>query len=419
VNTGGRVFFKDRKLGDCVVLSNITWAARDFQAADSMERLITQSMNEAQLSGSYSSKVLTMSGTAQAMSGQSSDITTTFNSTHMDIAAATRAADFQQSSNCFSAANIDADFLENFESLALIASDKASEAASWNPYVEFLKGNGSHIMMQQLIGSRFQQWESSTSTATDTAKMMQVKACAQVEGTSIGGGWSVNTCGAYSSDEKKKGLQTQSESKRLILGSTAAARGALLKDVNKVNLDAFIDGAEQGDQAVIFIFKPLWELLYGIYQPGCAAGGKDSPACKNLQRAVNLQAAFEGWTAVGCPALVTTNSVRYQEMKVSSTTSLGINTYECSVLKTGCRNGNDCHIGGGGSVCYCYGASCLDTGDPIKGTPMNRTKVRGSQEGSYNQGVNNSCDFSWFSCGCNGGWSGGLATRTLYQQSAP
>ncbi len=402
------------------MLSQVSQNVAEFESADKMMDFVSQSMAEADLSGSYNTGVLSMSGTAQAMTGSTSDITTAFHTTHMDIEVVTHVVDFQQSSTCFSESNVDSSFLTRFKSLALISGDDVAADATWSPHVEFLKDNGSHVMMQQQIGSRFQQWESSTSSDSQISTTLQIKACAEVEGTGSGGGWSVSSCGGYSSDQKQTALQTQSQSTRLILGSTDSARSALTKAVNQQTLDAFIDGADQGTEAIRFIFKPIWELLIGIYEPACATAGTGSDACNNLQRAVALQAAYEGWTAIGCPQAKTTGNSVYQAMRTSGPTSLGIYTYECWVAKTGCLSDDDCHLGGAGSVCYCYGSGCLDTGDAISGTSMYRDKVRGDESGSYDEGVNNSCYYHFLAhCDCDTGWSGGLASRNLYQQSAP
>ncbi|MDP2324238.1 MAG: hypothetical protein Q8N51_09450, partial [Gammaproteobacteria bacterium] len=92
----------------------------------------------------------------------------------------------------------------------------------------------------------------------------------------------------------------------------------------------------------------------------------------------------------------------------------------CVVSKTGCRSNDSCHLGGAGSVCYCYGPECIDTGDQVSGTNMHRDRVRGDQSGSYDQGVNNSCYYKFIAhCNCDTAWSGGLPERALYRQSAP
>lgn len=419
VNTGGNVFFKNRRLGDCVVLSSVSRNARTLNTADSMENFISNTMSEADLSGSYKTGVMTMRGSAQAMTSSSSDITTTFHSTTLDILAVTNALDFQQDTRCFNQKNIDEEFLKQFTALPLIEDSNVGNAAIWSSYVSFLQDQGSHIMMQQQVGSRFQQWESSESEDTNIEQTLQAKACAQVEGINVDGGWSAKGCAAYSNDEKRKALRTASKSMRVILGGNEASRANLTKDVNKHNLDAFIDSADQGNEAIRFIFKPIWELLNSMYSPACAAAGKGSPECDNLQRTQTLQSAYEGWLAIGCKEEKDGRNAVYQTMEIAGTSQLGVHTYQCKAAKTGCRTDNDCHIGGWGSVCYCYGPGCIDTGARISGTDMYRNKVRGKESGSYNSGVNLSCRYrAGVTCGCKTGWAGGLPERTLYLQSS-
>ncbi|OPX95998.1 MAG: MAC/Perforin domain protein [Syntrophorhabdus sp. PtaB.Bin006] len=419
VKTGGNSFFVKSKLGECARLSKVSQNSRSFETADSMEKLSSYVMAEADLSGSYHTAALTVKGSVEAMTSSSSNVTTTFHSTHMDINVTTHSIDFQQDSTCFSESNIDKSFLNHFESLALIDPSQVGSASSWQPYVQFLSDQGSHIMMQQQIGSRFQQWESSVSTEYDLENKLKAKACAQVEGTQGGGGWSVKGCAAYSKEDKEKALKTSSKSLNVVLGGTGTSRANLTKEVSKANLDAFIDSATKGDQATRFIFKPIWDLLISIYTPPCSRDGKGSKACANLQRAVNLQAAYEGWTAIGCPKEVDGKQQVYQTMKVSGNTTLGINTYECWLSKTGCRSDDSCHIGGWGSVTYCYGPDCIDSGEQIPGTKMSKNKVRGNQEGSYKEGVNNSCYYKKVRGYCDTSWLGGLPERTIYQQSTP
>ena len=95
INTGGKVFFANRKLGDCALITQVTVNARDIISSDSMQKLVTQSMSEADISGSYNTSVLSMKGTAQATTGYASEVTTTFHSTHMDIEVVSSAIDFQ------------------------------------------------------------------------------------------------------------------------------------------------------------------------------------------------------------------------------------------------------------------------------------------------------------------------------------
>lgn len=424
VQTGGTILFKDTKIGTCAKISPAAQNPRRFSSSDSMEHFVETTSSAADVSGSYSSKALSAKGSVSTITGYNSDITTTFHSKQLIVRAITSVIDLQKSSTCMGVHNIDPKYLKAFESLAAINRKKVSAPASWAPYVEFLKSQGSHIIMQQQIGSSFQHWESSTSAAKDIANSLEAKACAEVEGTSGDSGWSVNGCAAYTKEEKEQSLKTESNGYDMIRGGTAMTRQALQKDFTKKNLDAFIDSSAKGDQVVQAQFTPVWEALSQIYTPLCKKQKQGSKACQNLQRAVNLQAAYEGWTAVGCEEKTAgegDNKITYQRMAVAGTTSLGIATYKCAAKKTGCYSGKtDCHIGGLiGSQCYCYGPTCLQKGAAIAGTDLFRSDVQGSQSGGTNDDVNQSCKYQiGVYCDCDYGWSDGLPDRNLYLQSA-
>src|SRR5262249_41575010 len=137
INTNGSIFFEKRKLGDCVLLSDVSQNFRQFVAADSMQNFVSQSMVEANLDGSYKTAVLSVKTGVEAMTGHASDVTTRFNTTHMEIDVITHVADFQQNSACWSEKNIDPEFLGRFTSLALIDPNNVGSASSWTPYVQF------------------------------------------------------------------------------------------------------------------------------------------------------------------------------------------------------------------------------------------------------------------------------------------
>jgi hypothetical protein len=418
--TGGAVMFSNRKLGECATYYSIERGQRTFATADSMKNFVSNTMANFNLSGDYKTSELTVKGTASVMTGSSSDITTEFHSRQLDVLSLSGSVEFARDSKCFSEGNIDPTFLQSFEALAAIDKEKVGEAAQWAAYESFLKQRGSHILVQQLIGSRFEQWTSSTSTDVLIGKTLETKACAQVEGVKQGGGWSVASCASYTQEQKEKALQQQSFDKRIVAGGTPLTRAEILKLVSKETLDAFIDSAPASNEAVRAGYHPVWRVLIDIYSVKCAKSGKGSKDCDNLQRAYNLQATYEGWVAIGCPKENDLRQQTMQRMAIEGTSTLGINTYQCIVSKTGCRSNDDCHLGGAGSACYCYGASCIDQGSQISGTGSFRDKVRGSQQGSYNEGVNNSCTYrfgAW--CGCVSDWAGGLPERTIYRQASP
>ncbi|WP_163132375.1 hypothetical protein [Agarivorans sp. Alg241-V36] len=417
---GGKVFFKDTKLGTCASVSAVQQASREIATYESMEKMVNKVMTSADLSGSYNTAVLSAKGSVNAMTGSDSTLSSSFHSSILDVTLVKSSIDFIHDTNCFGLENIEPSYLDDIGSLPMIEAKNVGDPNIWGQYLSFMQSVGSHIMMQQMIGSRFQQWESSESQSSDIQNTLSAKACADVEGVSAGGGWSVNSCGAYSKDEKEAAVKQQATTKHVIFGGSDEARANMLKEVSKETLDAFIDSADKGTQAVRYTFKPIWELLMEVYRSQCEKRGKGSKACDNLQRAFNLQATYDGWTAIGCEQRKSSSGAIYQQMVIVSTVD-GLQTYGCEAPKTGCRNDDSCHIGGTfGTQCYCYGPDCLDRGDQVPFTKNFRDKVVGSKSGSYNQGVNNSCYYKFGAyCDCDAKWAGGEPYRYLYLQGRP
>ena len=133
--------------------------------------------------------------------------------------------------------------------------------------------------------------------------------------------------------------------------------------------------------------------------------------------AYNLQAAYEGWIAVGCPPEQDHRGIGalYQGMQIADKTGQGLNIYQCWVDKTGCRSNNDCKIGRGEAQCYCEGSSCIDSGALAVPPDLRRNTVRGRRRGGYREGVNGSCRLRG-TCSCDPGWTGGERVRYLYRQ---
>jgi hypothetical protein len=423
-NTGGMKVFRDTTLNGCAKFQrNIGQASREFHTEESMNSFVRSVSSSLSLGGTFASKKMSVQASARLTTGTESSYTGTFHSVTLDVSQVFATADFNRTDKCLNARNLSPDFLRAFEALPLIKPENAGEPASWDAYVQFLKNDGSHVMIQQQIGSRFQQWESSRSEESDIETKLRARACANVESREAGKkrkrGWSANGCARYSKEVRESTADASDRSKTVIRGGTDETRNELEKGVTPERLNAFIDSGRLGNQAIRYTFTPIWGILDRVYRTQCSKSGAGSPACENLQRSRNLQAAYEGWLAIEC-GLNRSDNVTYQEMRTTGKPNeLGIYSYQCWARKTGCVQNRDCRVGGAGSVCYCYGATCFDIGDPIVGMEVNRTKVRGSRSGNYNQGVNNSCYYRvGVTCRCNESWRGGLPDRALYLQSS-
>ena len=430
---GGKEFFRNRHLGvdsgqqrSCAQLASVGESSTDFRNAESMEELTRNTMTEFGLKASYSSARLTAQTSVNVLTGTNSNITTTFNSTTMDITIQKYAVTLRHNSYCFSAANVDPAYLAKFEALPMIVRSRVSDPGSWAPYVNFMRTWGSHVMTEQRLGSRYQQWVSSTSSQTDVQRTLQARACAKVEGENPGTdptgkdkrGWSIESCTRHDRASRERTRNTQFKEQQVLRGGTRAARNALLTGVTEEKLKNFINSAEDGDEVIRYGFKPVWQLFFDLYQEQCGRDNQpNSGACRNMQRAYNLQAAYEGWIAIGCPPEQDARQIGalYQGMQVADTTAQGLNIYQCWVDKTGCRSHRDCWSGRGEAQCYCYGPSCIDSGVLAVPPDLRRNTVRRNRAGGYRDGVNNSCYLN-VSCYCSTGWAGGEGVRYLYRQ---
>jgi hypothetical protein len=162
-------------------------------------------------------------------------------------------------------------------------------------------------------------------------------------------------------------------------------------------------------------------VLQEVYRTPCGQAGKDSTACKNLQRAVALQAAYEGFGAYGCSKQLDGRSAVIQTMRALGPDSLGIYYFACHQSKTGCRENSDCvaKLNAGIAKCYCEGPSCIDV-NRIPGTTLQRNYVRGTTDYDFwnsDKGVNASCQDKILSCNCDEGWAGGQLARDIWDQA--
>lgn len=56
----------------------------------------------------------------------------------------------------------------------------------------------------------------------------------------------------------------------VVQGGTPETHKALLSDVNKTTLDAFIDSADLANQMVWGSYSPIWQILQSVYQENVA-----------------------------------------------------------------------------------------------------------------------------------------------------
>ncbi len=333
----GREFLKDLKIGGCVrIYDNDPRSRNEFSEFESMSAFTDHVSTESSIEGSRSSKILSMKASAKLTTNAESSTTNTFKSVVLDITVKKRNIDIEHNDTCLDAVNMTDRFLKGFSALPLIDSKNVTNGGDWKQYVDFLVDQGSHIITRLTTGARYQMWMSSSSKDEEALRKLKASACAEVEGVEAkkeeqnGVSPTGKACAEFDSTSRKKSKELSSKREIIVLGGGKDEFNAL--NVSRTDnvppdpeiLKAFIASADQGTSPVSFGYKPIWEALKYIYQVGCAENGPDSIDCNNLQRAFTLQAAYDGYVAVGCDYR-TAGKYAYQAMAVDDKGSNGIN----------------------------------------------------------------------------------------------
>ena len=416
VNLAGHKIFKDSNVGSCAVVVEQQFINRGFTTFDD-ETNLTKNLNTSfGLEASVPVQLFNLGATVDATTGHSLVKNEVFKSVELEILFGNQLVNFQQTSACLSPSNIDPVFLANFEALALPDPEQAGTSFTWASYTQLLKNYGSHVQIQQQVGSRVQQWVSTKSDNTVTSDQLQSKACLNLEGYGTPG-WSASPCAGVSAEKRLEVSKIETNDQLYITGGTVAARTALTQKFDERNLNDFIASASQGDQPIGFRYLPIWSVLQEVYRASCGLGGKGSAACQNLQRASMLQAAYEGYLAFDCSQKLDGRNATYQTMQAHGPDGNGIYYFSCHQSKTGCRENTDCSSKAS-AQCDCQGPGCIAS-NLIPGTLLERNTVKGAADGdrwNSSLGVNASCEGK-FDCDCNEGWAGGAPERDIWDQA--
>eukprot|EP00978_Attheya_sp_CCMP212_P039821 scaffold210969_cov80-Attheya_sp.AAC.1 len=378
---------------------------------DSMEKLVEKSSSSIVTSSSITENIHSMEGSALRTTGQLSETTSTFHSTNLKVQNTVNHVQYKDT--CMTYENIDGTVMDKFNSLPLPSHRTEGnfiENNLWPHYNSFLTNHGSHIIVAQFTGSLFEQWVSSTSTASDVQHSIRAKACAEVEGVSPDGGYfSVSGCLAYTEGERQIALKTETANFRVALGGSKEANTALPTEgpVPKETLDAFKQSAGEGTESIETKYKKVWQLYNDIFTERCKDDLED--ACDGLQRAKLLEAAYTGVGAFGCTKK-TSGDVVYEGLRFTAPDPYGIHDIECWERHTGSKSDNDCHSHTLG--CFAYGATAFDKQN-LPGTEKYKTIVRLKKSGGVNDGINKSCHRA-LGCDHSKPFDGMLFDRTIW-----
>ena len=431
--TSRRQILLNTALGTCATKTPSGSSRKDFQSYESATSAINAWSGGISTSGSGISAAIsafTLGATANANYDSSSLKTTDAASVFLDYVLLDAVVDLNQNAACWSRDNLTPEFLSAFEALPVNDPQWAAEASSWADYRVFLQSWGSHVQVKQELGSRLQILESEKTTDQVDTQTLKAKVCFSLGYAAV----NVPVCGDYNTTQKNTASTRDTVEKIYIAGGSRESRNKLIAasagQFSSEDVSAFINSAGTSDQPIGFKYRPVWELLMDVYRAACVTA-KDANACQHFQRAVNLQAAYEGFLAYDCilnrtsSADPTKPGLFVQGMVALPANGNGIVYYACKQTKAGCSNDNDCNAGTGSSwwpksqQCFCEGSGCIST-QLIAGTTQYRSIIKNREpdksKANSNVGVNDSCrDDS--SCTCNTAWAGGEQEREIWNQA--
>lgn len=304
------------------------------------------------------------SGSVQ-IKGMSIEISTYVKSTFLD-------------ENCFKSSKTEFtdDFMKLFDSLPVII-DQPWLSVSWQQYDTFLKTFGSHFVVRVLFGSSVRQWTFAKSSRQYDKRKILVKACINFNAIVL----KLKTCGGITRDEYKEYKDLYTSNYLDIKGGTDETRNKFRTNKTRQLLEQILNEGREFSFPVGYKYKPIWDILLMKFYNNT----------KRHAITMNLIQYYYGFKDFGCTLQTSGNTkLRYFEYRKRE---LKMPIFQCMLINKGCHSGSDCHIGGAGTVTYCYGSSCYDYRYPLLGEKAINVVIRKYQEGSYDEGINNSCHY--------------------------
>lgn len=303
----------------------------------------------------------------------------------------------QLTPDCITNLHLNENFQRDFVNLPKVIEDP-SQLSHWYQYNLFLKTYGSHVTKRLSYGSKYTRYLFTKSSEKISQEEFSIKACASVDAAKV----KLEACSQYSQEDYKRVSHFETSDTTTVRGGTIDSRAALMNEVTQELLEKFLKEAGNSDQAVSIQYESMWDFLKKRFH-----------GTEHFRKAVNLEAYYLGYLNVGCEPQSESGYTLRRFRLVDDDPMVPV--YHCELAPLGCRSDNDCHIGGAGSVCYCYGSSCVraQSGetDPRHAGKKNQRGMQRSQSGSTWEGLNNSCKYHiGIYCVCRGGWGGGWET---------
>ncbi|XP_028408765.1 DELTA-thalatoxin-Avl2a-like [Dendronephthya gigantea] len=358
-----------------------------FQSSESFYQYVsTQTDVSAKLIGSFTmgTTLKVVSKSVSSSSHESSGLT-------IDIFSIKNAK--VVSSQCQNTLPLSKEFLEDFSKLP-VTIENPNSRNDWLPYHSFLEKYGSHIVKEIQYGSRIQQWNFASSSKGYSEKDFNTRACLDLSSNT--GSMKVATCTDYSKKQIKRAKKMTMSDLLVVKGGTPETRAKLRKERTAELIEKFMLEAQSSPGRILYKWTGIWNLLK---QRFIGVGNDDQ-----LSRALNMEIYYKAVLDFGCTFSSKSDlNLRWLERNTQSK----LPDYSCMLAALGCRSGDDCHIGGWGSVCYCYGKTCVDTekvNNQDSKIKENRF-IKKNKKGSYKEGVNKSCYYhAGATCRCHKDW---------------
>jgi len=392
VYSGGASIFKTVP-GNCVITTNQNKAERLTTYYDSTEsfyqRITGDTEVSASLQGSY-----TMGATLNIKSKSISASTMRVKGSSLWMAVYLRHEVF--SKNCENKLQLEDNFKADFERLPNTVSNPQYRS-SWDAFENFLTKYGSHFVTETSFGAYLEQWTFAKAEQSYSQSDLEARACGDFAGVTQAGNLKVSACAGFSQTKISKAQSLETSRSLTVKGGDLAKATALVNSKTLDNIEDFLTSAST-TSPVGHKFRSIGEFLRTRYI-----------GTTHYKKALNLQYFYEGFLDYECNEQKTGDGNLVRRFARAADYSDSRPSYRCEIPSQGCSSSSDCHIGGWGSVCYCYGNGCFKHKEKeVAGRKIPYIEVQKDQTGSYSEGLNNSCNYqAGVYCKCDSKWGGG------------
>ena len=261
----------------------------------------------------------------------------------LDIYALKESMVFSQ--HCINTLPLSKALLDDFQKLPAKIADPNNKN-DWLPYDSFLQKYGSHIVTEINRGSRLRQWTFASSTEKYSERDFKVRACIDLSWDA--GSLDLDACSDITSKEKETVAKMTMSDTLDLKGGSAVTRAELRETRSADLIKKFLVEAQTSPGNVLYKFTSVWQILKERY-----LGSNND----DLARSLNMEAYYSAVLDFGCTEQ-TDGSVSLRWLEQNGASKLP--EFSCKIAALGCQSDSDCHIGGAGSVCYCYGSSCVE-----------------------------------------------------------